>query len=197
MSISDFASAAQIAMPGMSLSAPGSLASTAVSAGQSGLAGLAQFRRVGLAMRFKVEVAAAGVIQLGSWTSCEGLKVEFKYESVRAGGEYDDTHVLPLHVSYGPVTLKRAVEPPYSTAVQDWLKSVATEWTQGMGEAAVGKAVTITLFDVYQNIAKPAAQWTLQNAFPMSWSGPSMTAKTNEIAMETLVLEHSGFLKVP
>jgi phage tail-like protein len=196
MSISDFASAAQIGMPGVvSPGTPGSLASTAASAGMGYLSGVSEFRHLGLAMRFKVEVAAAGVVKLGNWTSCDGLKVEFKYEPVRSGGEYDDVHVLPLTISYGPVTLKRAVEPLYSTAVQDWLKTVAMEWQQGTGEAMLGKPVTITLFDVYQKVEKPAATWTLQNAFPISWSGPSMSAKSNEIATETLVLEHSGFLK--
>jgi phage tail-like protein len=57
--------------------------------------------------------------------------------------------------------------------------------------------VTISLLDVYQDTAMPAATWQLQSAFPSSWSGPSLNAKSGDVAMETLTLEHDGFLSGP
>ncbi len=193
MSISDFASAAQIAVPQLATTAaPGSVVESLVSAGRSRLSGVSQFRQLGLAMRFQVEISNA--FDLGQWTSCEGLRVEFKYEEVRSGGDYASSHVLPLAVSFSQVTLRRAVESPYSDTVQDWLREVAMEWQEGTGEPEIGSTVTITMLDVYQNTA---ATWQLQGAFPVSWSGPSMSAKSSEIGSETLVLEHKGFLEKP
>lgn len=150
------------------------------------------FRRLGLAMRFHVRIDLG--FDLGHWTSCEGLKVEFKYDTFRQGGDYSTSHVLPQYVSYAPVTLKRAVESPYSATVQQWLSLVAEEWQSG-GPPGIGKDVTITLLDIYQSMETYAARWVLAGAFPVSWSGPSLSAKSSEIATETLVLEHSGFLR--
>lgn len=197
MSFPDIASAAQIAMPQLATPAvAGSGVSTAASAGRTLMSGVSGFSRVGLAMRFRAKVTELG-LDLGDWSSCDGLRVDFKFDAVRSGGEYTSTHVLPLTVSYSPVVLKRAVRKPYSDSLQTWLKSIATQWQNAEGEINVGTSVTISLLDVYQDTAMPAATWQLQSAFPSSWSGPSLNAKGGDVAMETLVLEHDGFLSGP
>jgi phage tail-like protein len=84
------------------------------------------------------------------------------------------------------------VEKVPSEAVQSWLRDVAAEWNGSGDMSRIGKIVMIDLLDVYQ---VSAAHWALRNAFPISWSGPSLTAKGSEIASETLVLEHEGFLE--
>lgn len=183
MSMMDIAGAAQILPQAAGAAMPGGLV--------PGVPAAAGFRRLGLAMRFHVQIDLG--FDLGHWTSCEGLKVEFKYDTFRQGGDYRTSYVLPQYVSYTPVTLKRAVESPYSATVQQWLSLVAQDWQQG-GPPGIGAAVTITLLDVYQDMERYAARWVLADAFPVSWSGPSMSAKNSEIAAETLVLEHSGFL---
>jgi phage tail-like protein len=150
-------------------------------------------RRLGLAMRFQVMVAGAHGMSLGHWTSCEGLKVEFKYDQVREGGDYASTYVMPKTVEYTNVTLKRAVEYPYSLIVQHWLGEVAAAWQTG-DVSLIGSPVIITLLDAFQIPTIPAAEWILADAFPVSWTGPSMGAKSSDVATETLVLEHNGFL---
>src|ERR1700722_16133181 len=198
VSISDIASAAQIGLPGLATPAlPGSMASTAVSAARGLAAGLSTFRPLGLAMRFSVNVAGARFdgIDLGAWTSCEGLNVKFEYETIRSGGEYGSAYILPKYVSFEPVTLMRAVERPYSDAVQTWLRLVSAQWQTAMALPSLGDTVTISMFDAYQNPDLPAATWQLQNAFPVAWRGPSMSAKGREIGSETLVFEHDGFLE--
>jgi phage tail-like protein len=192
MSISDFGSAASLAGPAAmgaasSIALPTS-ASALTSAGLGLVTGSA-FRHLGLSMRFNVTVDGWN---LGHWTSCEGLKVEFEYETVISGGDYATPHYLPKAVKFEAVTLKRAVESPYSAAVQQWLALVAQQWKSG-GEPT-GTTVLITLMDVFQDLTSPAASWQLTGAFPKSWSGPSLDAKKKEIATETLVLAHRGFL---
>lgn len=191
MTIPDFASAAQLTVPSVAQPAtPGSAVSTAVSAGRTMASEVARFSPVGLTMRFKVTVSNYGT--LGHWTSCDGLKVDFKYDAVRSGGEYGTTHVLPQNVVFGPVTLKRAVEAVYTDKVRAWLMTMNMIWCADEGEFTTDNVVLIELFDVYQKI--PVARWPLENAFPVSWSGPQLNARTNEVATETLVIEHSGFL---
>ena len=187
MSLSDFASVAPL--PSSALPLAGNLAGSAASAAQSGLSGVSSFPGVALAMRFQVTVDG---YELGKWTSCEGLKVSFTTESVRSGGDYATLHALPQAITYDQVTLKRAVEREEYQKVQQWLRSVAAMWQTG--EEVNGTSVTITLLDATQILA---ATWELQDAFPVSWTGPSMSATSGDVASETLVLQHSGFLEPP
>jgi phage tail-like protein len=164
-----------------------------VSAAGSALPNL-PLRRLGLSMRFQVVVGSGGgAMSLGHWTSCEGLKVEFKCDPFFEGGDYATPHLLLKNVEYAQVTLKRAVEQPYSATVQDWLGMVAAAWQAG-DTSLIGQPVVISLLDAFQLPANPAAEWVLTDAFPVSWAGPSMTAKSTDVATETLVLRHSGFL---
>jgi phage tail-like protein len=150
-------------------------------------------RRLGLSMRFQVVVGAGSGMSLGHWTSCEGLKVNFNFDTFFEGGDYATPHVLLKAVEFPNVTLKRAVEQPYSTTVQDWLGMVAAAWQVG-DTSLIGQPVVITLLDAFQLPSNPAAEWVLSDAFPVSWTGPSMAAKSNDVATEILVLRHSGFL---
>jgi phage tail-like protein len=178
-----------------SMSAPGTLASAAVSAGR-GAANAAQFPRLGLSMLFTVSVGSLG--SLGQWTACDGLRVDFRFDRVRSGGEYGHDYILPSGISYPPVTLRRGMDPVASRKVRDWLRTVAERWQLWEGEPGprpfAGTTVTVSLHDVYKDPEAPVAVWSLQNAYPVSWSGPSLNARTNEVAVETLVLEHEGFL---
>lgn len=182
MSISSFASLG------------GSAASTAASAAR-GASSDSAFRLFGLSMRFTVIFSNGGNIdQLGDWSSCKGLKVDFKTETVKSGGGYNGEVKLPSQVVYSPVVLERAMEQQSSQNLQVWLGQLVNNWMDydGTGEAPTPSGtVQITLKDVQQNTV---ASWTLANAYPASWTGPSLDANHNAVAIETLTLEHQGFL---
>jgi phage tail-like protein len=176
--------AAQIALP------------AAVAA--AGALGAADFtsRYFGLAMRFAVAFTSGDGIQpLGEWSACKGLKVDFKTEVVRTGGEYGYEYKLPLQVAYGPVVLERAMEQTSSQLLQAWLGRLAENWMNSADVAGLRRPpagnVSIALQDVHQNVV---TTWNLRSAFPVSWSGPTLDAKGSTVAIETLTLEHQGFL---
>ena len=160
--------------------------------------GVADFtsRYFGLAMRFAVTFSSGdGTQSLGEWSACKGLKVEFKSEAVKRGGEYGYEYKLPTQVTYGPVTLERAMEQSTSQQLQTWLGNLVQNWMnsadiEGVKSPPAGN-VTIRLLDMHQNVV---AGWTLRNAFPVSWSGPTLDAKGSTVAIESLTLEHQGFL---
>jgi len=84
------------------------------------------------------------------------------------------------------------LEAVYTDQVRAWLMTMYMLWNTEVGEFKSESTATIELFDVYQ--VNPVATWVLEGVYPLSWSGPQMSAKSNEVAMETLVLEHNGFL---
>lgn len=156
----------------------------------NGSASQAMFRKYGMAMRFKVTIDD---LPLGHWASCEGLKVDFTTESVKNGGHYDYEPALPASLKYSAITLKRAMIQSDSDQVMQWLRTVAAQWTDydGTSDPYQGGTAQITLLDVYGGTVQG---WNLRGVRPSSWSGPALTAEQSKVAVETLVIEHQGFL---
>jgi phage tail-like protein len=166
----------------MTMSLSGSLLNTA----SGGLVG--QYPSYGLSMRFQVAVDALGV-NLGLWQSCKGLEVELQYKKFEQGGNNLGQQWLPDKIVYGAVTLERAVDQSSSATVRGWLQNWVTAWTNYGTLPAT--TVTVQLLDYQQN---PVMRWALSNARPSKWIGPSLSATEEKVAIETLVLEHDGFL---
>jgi phage tail-like protein len=134
----------------------------------------------GLVMRFDVVVDG---IDLGAWSSCDGLKVDFGLKEIKVGGTNDYKVYLPDRVFYPRLVLKRAMNAGDSGRVMSWLRS--------MVDATEGGTATITLRDSHN---QTVSEWTFANSRPYSWKGPTLNATAKEVATETLELVHEGFL---
>ncbi len=134
----------------------------------------------GLVMRFDVIVDG---IDLGAWSSCDGLKVDFGLKEIKVGGTNDYKVYLPDRVNYPHLVLKRAMTAKDSGKVMSWLRS--------MVDATEGGTATITLRDSHN---QTVSEWTFANARPASWKGPTLNATGKEVAAEILELVHEGFL---
>lgn len=147
----------------------------------------------GLAMRFAVTVD--DISSLGTWASCKGLRVEFKTKQITQGGDYTSSVALPDRMEYERITLERAMHKRDSAAVRQWLVRMKNEWMtpSTTTTATTGCNARIRLLDP-TDPTKDIATWDLTNVFPVSWSGPSFSAKGSEVALEALVLQHGGFL---
>lgn len=134
----------------------------------------------GLVMRFDVVVDG---IDLGAWSSCDGLKVDFGLKEIKVGGSNDYKVYLPDRVNYPRLVLKRAMTAKDSGKVMTWLRS--------MVDATEGGTATITLRDSHN---QTVSEWTFANSRPASWKGPTLSATGKEVATEILELVHEGFL---
>lgn len=144
----------------------------------------------GLAMRFQVTVDG---LRLGSWSVCKGLKVTLKVTKVVSGGDYSTQRILPDHVEYDNITLERAVHPTESMTVKRWLEGRVKDWMNwnGSGNIYAGGTAKIILLGAQ---GTEVMRWNLTGVYPVSWSGPSLDATQNKVAIETLELAHQGFL---
>jgi phage tail-like protein len=142
---------------------------------------------LGITTRFLVEVDG---IDLGGWGQCSGLTVDFKTIQVDEGGNYDYQPILADKIVYSQVKLKRAMNAADSARVQQWLSAKASSWMHAPASGGGGTA-QITLCN---SNGTPVATWRLRNVYPAKWDGPNLDATTVGIAMETLDLQHEGFL---
>jgi phage tail-like protein len=168
---------------------PASLMSKASSAASAGLSP-ASVPPYALAMRFKVSVSG---ISLGSWSACKGLKVQFETTPVTSGGDYSGDRILPKQLKYSNITLERAVHPTESQTVKTWLEQAVSSWMNynGSGDPYAGDTAKITLLGAQ---GQEVMSWNLIGVYPASWTGPSLSATDNKVAIETLELVHQGFL---
>ncbi len=119
---------------------------------------------------------------IGGFSDVSGLGFEVSYSDYRNGNERVNTvrHV-PNTFKNDEVTLKRGLVG--SDDLFAWLKSVR----EGAHDA---RNVTITLLD---EARQAVATFTLRNAQPKKWTGPTLAAKGGgEVAMEELHLVHEG-----
>jgi len=141
---------------------------------------LSETAMIGLSMRFAVVVDG---VDLGGWASCTGLSVNFNLTERKEGGVNDRTVWLPNRITYPKITLTRAMTATDSAKVTKWLASMVDKDSGGTAK--------ITLFDAHH---QEVASWSLQNVLPSLWKGPTLSATSHEVAIETLELAHEGFL---
>jgi phage tail-like protein len=117
----------------------------------------------------------------GAFSEVSGLGLETSVIEYRTGSDRMNTvRKLPGVTKYTNVQLKRGILG--DLAFWQWVQSVV----QGQPFRA---SVRITLLDEQRN---PVLTWRLARAWPCKYTGPSLNAKTSEVAIETLEIAHEG-----
>lgn len=119
---------------------------------------------------------------IGGFSDVSGLGQEISYAEYRNGNEkFNTVRKVPNTHKVDDVTLKRGLVG--SDDLVAWLKAVRDG-------ARDPRNVVVTLLD---EARQPVATWTLRNAQPKKWSGPTLSSKGGgEVAMEELSLVHEG-----
>lgn len=132
-----------------------------------------------LTWRFLVSIDGLGV---GEFTECKGLTAEREYATLYEGGRNDSVHYLPKGIKYSNITLRRGI---ISMDMWDWLfKNVSS----GTVKPEL-KKITI---EMANESGQVMYRWNLLRAYPVKWTGPDLKVESDELAMESLELVHSG-----
>ena len=116
----------------------------------------------------------------GSFAEVSGLEVEVSVIEYRNGSEDTTVRKLPGLRKFTNITLKRGVIGDLT--LWTWIKSVL----DGQVLRADG---TITLLD---ESGQPVMRWKFRRGWPCKWTGPTLNAAKNEVAIETLEICHEG-----
>lgn len=131
------------------------------------------------AFNFKVEIDG---VTVAGFSECSGLTTETDHIEYRTGPEDITVRKLPGLRKYTPIVLKRG----YTSATELW------EWRK---KVTIGQTArcsgSITLLDENR---KPALKWNFTAGWPSKWEGPTLNAKNNEVAIETLEIQHEGLV---
>lgn len=129
---------------------------------------------------FLVEID--GIARAG-FRECSGLDSTQDVIEYREGNEGPSSRKLPGMVHNTNITLKRGL----TDDLQLW------EWRE---KAARGKAErkngSIIMLD---ETGAEKLRWNFINAWPTKWTGPTLNAAGNELAIESLEIAHEGLTK--
>ena len=133
-----------------------------------------------LAFTYFVELmASSGTQALGGFWHVSGLPLSNSATTADyAGGQNFSPVRSPGISKVSDVTLKRGVVD--SSQLGNWLNSVRSG-----SSATAQRTVHITLRD---ETRQPVTQWTLHSATPKHWDGPTLSAKSGDVAIEELTL---------
>jgi phage tail-like protein len=129
------------------------------------------------AFNFVVEIegiAAAG------FSECSGLTSETAVIEYREGNEVARVRKLAGLTKFAPIILKRGITKDRD--LWNWYKNVIN----GNTDRRNGSIVLLG------NDRSAVARWNFINGWPAKWEGPHLKAKGNEVAIETLEIEHEG-----
>jgi phage tail-like protein len=146
--------------------------------------------------RFKVTLTRSnpgpGTTALGNgaFSECSGLELEADVKEHLEGGRNDGVVRRVGRVKLAPLVLKRGMFLPNGTGTAD---SSLWDWLTGM----VSGVLPVPRYDGEIEIhdapgRRVLALWTFERGLPSKVTGPTLNAKTGEIAIEEIHIVHEG-----
>lgn len=134
--------------------------------------------------RFKVKV---GDFE-GGFTEVTVAETTIDPIDYREGNEAPRFRKISGLTKYGNITLKRGTLN--TLEFYNWIKSVHDTGSEGKDSR---KSITITLLD--ETGKNETAIWSVENAWPTKYKPSDLSAKANEIAIETVEFAHEGITR--
>jgi phage tail-like protein len=133
--------------------------------------------------------AANSTLGDGSFAECSGLQLEADVREYLEGGRNDGVVRRVGRVKLVPLVLKRGMfsagrDDPANIDLWDWLTSMVS------GGGVRRYNGEIVLFNPAMTVTH--ATWTFERGLPIKVLGPTLNAKTGDIAIEELHIAHEG-----
>ncbi|HEY0606872.1 MAG TPA: phage tail protein [Herpetosiphonaceae bacterium] len=123
------------------------------------------------AFNFLVEIDG---VTVAGFSECSGLTTETDAIEYRNGNEDITVRKLPGLKKFSNITFKRGYTD--SKELWNWRKLVMDGKTERQSGAVV----------LLNEGREEALRWNFREGWPRKWEGPTMNAKNNEVAIETL-----------
>ncbi|MBV9759630.1 MAG: phage tail protein [Acidobacteriaceae bacterium] len=118
---------------------------------------------------------------VAGFSECSGIEASFETMDLKEGGVNSHVWKLPVRASHSNITMKHGAIYAYDD-LWDWHYG----WVQGQGKRKDGLIV------LNDNGGNPAKMWKFRRGIPVKWSGPSLNASQNSVAIESLEIAHEG-----
>lgn len=126
----------------------------------------------------------------GGFAECSGLDLEADVKEYLEGGRNDRVVRRVGRVKLVPIVLKRGM---FSSDARSRANADLWSWLSNMVSGRLPVARYDGRIQVYDpHLLTPLATWTFDRGLPQKVTGPTLNAKTGEIAIEELHIVHEG-----
>lgn len=123
-------------------------------------------------------------VAVGGFAECSGLEMSMKVHDHEEGGN-NVTLRFPGRITWSNIILKRGLAT--NTTLWDWYYG----YVEGRGKRRDGVIVLMTELHVPNNV------WYFRRGLPLKYTGPTLNATQNQIALEQIEIAHEGIWQVP
>jgi phage tail-like protein len=138
-----------------------------------------------LSLLGSVAMSAVFDVALGGFNECSGLEMSMQPEEYKEGGRNGTVLKFPSRVTWSNISLKKGIGS--GTALWDWHYG----FVEGKGKRRDGLIVLLNDLHIPNNI------WYFRRGLPVKYTGPSMNATQNSVAIEAIEIAHEGIYQVP
>ena len=149
------------------------------------------------AFNFKVRIGGEGF----RFSEVTGLKVTTEFKEVKAGGDNNNLYKIPMRTSCGEITFKRGVFKSDGTdeistknlliKIKETLNFQSPVVALNPGEKKMERLPDITVILTDEG-GFTVTTWVLHKPSIVSYEISALSASSNEIAFETLVIAPAG-----
>jgi phage tail-like protein len=125
-------------------------------------------------------LTAIGLVVGGGFSECSGLEGTLQVEEYSEGGENGYIHKFPTRMTYSNIILRRGIT--FAEDLWNW----HYDYVSGKGKRRDGLIV------LQNDLHIPAKVWVFRRGLPLKWTGPSLNAAQNAVAIEAMEIVHEG-----
>lgn len=130
-------------------------------------------------------------LEIGHFMEVSGLSVSVDEAKIEEGGQNEFVHRLPGRMTWPNLVLKRGVTS--SDALFQWFRLTSGEGFTGRQNQLTRHTGHLSLYGDVNGTYRRIREWSFYGAFPVKWSGPTLSASSRDVATETLEIAHHGF----
>jgi phage tail-like protein len=140
---------------------------------------------VPVASRFLLEIDG---VEIGVFREVNGLELTVAVEEHHEGGQNGFAHKLPGRMTWPNLVFRRGITD--SDALFSWVQKSAGEGfaTNGNKLQRSTGAITVLASDDAR-----LRSWSVDDAFPVRWTGPRLDVASGDALEEELEIAHHGF----
>src|SRR5260370_37395166 len=125
------------------------------------------------AQTLRLRVRIDGEKDLGAWSKCDGLSVEYEVKEYMEGGENRFVHRIPGRIKYQNIKLTRVINAD---------SSKVAAWVAGLRHDVKRKTAEIAALDPK---GKTIVKWNLDIVYPVNMTTPSIYCGSHHLPIET------------
>ena len=134
-------------------------------------------------LNFNFLVELEGITQAG-FTDCSGFGATTEPVEVNEGGFNSAAHKFVGRTKQNNLTLKWGLTD--SRELYDWYRDVVNGNIQRKNGSIVVRDLE----------GREKVRWNFREGWPTKWDGPDFSAKSNDVAVETLEIAHEGLERI-